>query len=138
LGFAWFIACELSYRARKDYIEGADERYVNTETFMTYFNLVDETDSRKAIIVVYYAFTSLSTVGFGDYSPRSDFERILCAIILLFGVAIFSFIMGNFINILDQYQNLHKDLDEGDELMRFFGLIKKFNDNVPLKLSLKE
>lgn len=98
----------------------------------------EQDDKRKAIIVMYYAFTSLSTVGFGDFSPRSDFERILCAIILLFGVAIFSYIMGNFINILDQYQNLNSDLDEGDELARFFGLIRRFNDNVPLKLSLKE
>jgi len=88
--------------------------------------------------VVYYAFTSLSTVGFGDYYPKSDFERVLCAIILLFGVAIFSYIMGNFINILDQYQNLNSDLDEGDELARFFGLIRRFNENVPLKISLKE
>lgn len=60
----------------------------------------EQDDKRKAIIVMYYAFTSLSTVGFGDFSPRSDFERILCAIILLFGVAIFSYIMGNFIGIL--------------------------------------
>ena len=105
---------------------------------MTYFDMESQTDGRKAIIVVYYAFTSLSTVGFGDFSPRSDFERILCAIILLFGVAIFSYIMGNFISILDQYQNLNSDLDEGDELARFFGLIRRFNDNVPLKISLKE
>jgi potassium voltage-gated channel Eag-related subfamily H protein 8 len=97
-----------------------------------------QTDARKAIIVVYYAFTSLSTVGFGDFYPKSDFERVLCAIILLFGVAIFSYIMGNFINILDQYNNLNSDLDEGDELARFFGLIRRFNENVPLKITLKE
>jgi hypothetical protein len=33
---------------------------------------------------------------------------------------------------------LNSDLDEGDELARFFGLIRRFNDNVPLKISLKE
>lgn len=52
---------------------------------------------------MYFAFTSLSTVGFGDFNPRGDIERILCAFILLFGVAIFSYIMGNFIDILDQF-----------------------------------
>lgn len=138
LGFGWYILCELTYRWNKDYLEAADAQFVNTETFIDYFKMEDQSDGRKAIIVMYYAFTSLSTVGFGDFSPRSDFERILCAIILLFGVAIFSYIMGNFINILDQYQNLNADLDEGDELARFFGLIRRFNDNVPLKLSLKE
>ena len=52
---------------------------------------------------MYYAFTSLSTVGFGDYHPRSDEERVLCAFILLFGVAIFSYIMGNFIEMIGTY-----------------------------------
>jgi len=52
---------------------------------------------------MYYAFTSLATVGFGDYAPRSDEERLVCSMILLFGVAIFSYIMGIFIEILKTY-----------------------------------
>jgi len=54
----------------------------------------------RSIIAVYYAFTTLSTVGFGDYSPRSNVERATCAFILVFGVAIFSYMMGIFIEIL--------------------------------------
>jgi hypothetical protein len=50
--------------------------------------------------VIYYAFTTLSTVGFGDFFPSSNSERALCSFILLGGVAIFSYIMGNFIEIL--------------------------------------
>tara|TARA_B110000285_G_scaffold154438_1_gene172301 strand:+ start:997 stop:2052 length:1056 start_codon:yes stop_codon:yes gene_type:complete len=88
--------------------------------------------------VVYYAFTSLSTVGFGDFNPRSDSERLVCSFILLFGVAIFSYIMGIFIEILDQYKNLNADLDDGDNLSKFFGLLRRFNDNVPIKQQLKE
>ena len=72
---------------------------------------------------MYYAFTSLSTVGFGDYHPRSDMERLFCALILLFGVAIFSYVMGIFISILGTYNSLNADLDDGDNLSKFFGLI---------------
>lgn len=50
--------------------------------------------------MTYYAFTTLSTVGFGDFHPRSNAERTVCAFILLIGVAIFSYVMGNFIEIL--------------------------------------
>lgn len=82
-----------------------------------------------SIILTYFAFTSLSTVGFGDFSPRSNVERIFCAFILLFGVAIFSYIMGNFIDILSSFQTLLAGLDDGDNLSRFFGILKKFNDN---------
>ena len=51
---------------------------------------------------MYYAFTSLSTVGFGDLSPRNDAERIMVAMILYFGVLLFSYIMSIFIEILGQ------------------------------------
>lgn len=84
------------------------------------------------IIMMYYAFTSLSTVGFGDYNPRSDTERLVCAMILLFGVAIFSYIMGTFIEILGDYQHLNEDLEDGDKLTQFFGLLQKFNRDQPL------
>jgi hypothetical protein len=56
-----------------------------------------------ALLLMYYTFTSLSTVGFGDITPRSNGERILIAFFLLFGVAVFSYIMGNFIDILNSF-----------------------------------
>ena len=87
------------------------------------------TPAEISILLTYYAFTSLSTVGFGDYAPISNIERIFCSFILLFGVAIFSYIMGNFIEILTSFQILIAELDEGDNLSRFFGILKKFNDN---------
>ena len=75
---------------------------------------------RIILIATYYAFTSLSTIGFGDYHPKSNSERVLIAFILLFGVAIFSYILGNFIDILNEIQTFNEDLDEGDELTKFF------------------
>jgi hypothetical protein len=54
--------------------------------------------------VVYFAFTTLSTVGFGDYHPWSETERIITTFILLCGVACFSYIMGQFIEILMNFQ----------------------------------
>lgn len=73
------------------------------EAFMTYYSLLDKSNIQVAIIVTYYAFTSLSTVGFGDYHPTCSEERIVGAFMLLMGVAIFSYIMGNFIDILNQF-----------------------------------
>lgn len=87
----------------------AEEKY--GDQFIIYFQLNQMTPREITILVTYYMFTSLSTVGFGDYHPRSNFERVYCAMILLFGVAIFSYIMGNFIEILDQFKSYNKDLD---------------------------
>ena len=53
---------------------------------------------------------------------------------LLFGVAIFSYIMGNFIEILSEFKEFHKEIDDGDNLSRFFGTLKYFNGQKDIEL----
>lgn len=86
---------------------------------------------------MYFSFTSLSTVGFGDFHPKNNFERIFCAIMLVGGVMIFSYIMGNFIAMIDSYQLMIGDMDDGHNLSRFFGLIKKYNKGKDINVDLK-
>lgn len=45
--------------------------------------------------------------------------------------------MGNFIAVLEQFKAFHQDLDDGDMLSKFFGTIKKFNNNVQIDMDLK-
>jgi hypothetical protein len=52
------------------------------------------------ISVCYFAFSTLATVGYGDYHPVSNAEMMVGSFIILFGVAVFSFIMGSFIEML--------------------------------------
>jgi hypothetical protein len=58
------------------------------------WSLVDETGSRRVIVSMYFAFTTLTTIGLGDLYPVSDIERLVGAFLLLIGVATFSIIMG--------------------------------------------
>jgi len=96
------------------------------------------TNFQKTIAITYFSFTSLSTVGFGDMHPRNDMERFLTAFVLLFGVAIFSIVMGNFIEISDSFLKMNEEFDDGDNLSKFFGLIKQFNKGQDIKIALKE
>ena len=73
---------------------------LDQEFFIEYFSTDLNTESYNTLLLIYFAFTSLSTVGFGDLTPRSDSERLFVAFMLLFGVAIFSYIMGVFIEII--------------------------------------
>jgi len=41
---------------------------------------------------------------------------------------IFGYVLGNYGEIIYEYNNLTADLDEGDQLASFFGLMKHFND----------
>ena len=87
---------------------------------------------------MYFTFTSLSTVGFGDYNPKSNFERLITAFFLLFGVAIFSYIMGEFISILESFNEINDDINYGDSLATFFGILKKFNRNEDFNYKVKQ
>ena len=80
------------------------------DLFIIYFGLENNSLRENIIISTYFAFTSLSTVGFGDYHPRGDIERIGGAMILLFGVAIFSYMMSIFIDILTTFKAFNADL----------------------------
>lgn len=64
------------------------------------------------LILIYFSFTTLTTVGFGDYHPRSDGERIFVIIQMLLGVAIFSYFLGDFIAIV---QDIVTPPSENDE-----------------------
>jgi hypothetical protein len=75
----------------------------NTDTFYEYYQLGQNTPTENTIIGLYYTFTTLSTVGFGDFAPRSNSERQLGAFLLISGVAMFSYLMGNFLEILSNY-----------------------------------
>jgi len=103
------------------------------DTFIVYNDLdYNVTMTELVIMYHYFSFTSLTTVGFGDFHPRSDLERGFIAFALLFGVALFSYIMGNFIDILASYNQLYEINDESEGLYRFFGILTKFNRGKPL------
>ena len=87
--------------------------------------------------LMYFVVTTISTVGFGDFHPTADAERLVGAFVLLFGVAIFSYIMGIFIEILEQFRNMNEDFDEGDKLDCFFNFLQKLNNDKPVPQDFK-
>ena len=86
LGTSWFIVTKMLT---------SDDR--NEFTFYNEYEMHSNTERQNLIISCYFIFTTLATVGFGDYTPKSDIERTIMILILLIGVATFSYIMGQFI-----------------------------------------
>lgn len=88
-GLIWFIKCDLNFsQADRDV-----EKDEGEQNFNHYFGLYDKTNSEIFVALIYYSFTLLSTVGFGDYHPRGNSERIIGAFLMLFGASITSYIM---------------------------------------------
>ena len=121
LGIMTYISFDLANNIEKDH--DPQDSSINHENFISFFKIDEYNGMNRAIIMMYFTFTSLTTVGFGDFHPRSDFERIMIAVVLLFGVAIFSLVMDNFIDILKSAKKLVQSFNDEDALSRFFGLL---------------
>lgn len=105
--------------------------------FKACYDLWEEDPMIIILKLVYFTFTTLSTVGFGDFSPKSNIERMILAFGMLMGVAIFSVIMGQFIEMLEQVKDLQAEYEEGEALARFFGVLTTFNRGDLIKIELK-
>ena len=80
----------------------------------------------------YYALTTLSTVGYGDYYPISNLERIIAVVIMLGGVAFFSYIMGNFIEIISNFDSKMGVVDRSADLHNWLILLQRYAKDQPL------
>jgi hypothetical protein len=61
----------------------------------------------------------LSTVGYGDLYPVSQVEMVFSVIVMLLGVAFFSFIMGNFGTISEKQSQKMGNIDKKGDLNDF-------------------
>ena len=77
----------------------------------------------NVIAMFYFSITTLTTVGFGDYRPYSSYERVIGSLLLFGGVLTFSYIIGNFLEVLDNFTNVQAENENSDSLSRFFGIL---------------
>jgi len=83
----------------------------------------------------YFGLTTLSTIGYGDYSAKSSQEKFILGFIMMFGVTVFSYIMGNLIEILAAFSSLELAHDHRD-LTKWIALLSKLSGVKKLKKSL--
>ncbi|CAG9311341.1 unnamed protein product [Blepharisma stoltei] len=77
------------------------------ESWIVRSNLIDGSNFEKYIASIYFVFTTLTTVGYGDITPLNNDEKIFAMFLMAFGITFFSHIIGNIQNILNQ-----KDISE--------------------------
>ncbi len=73
---------------------GFNDNEEYAETFYIKYQMKNYSNFRKMIMCSYFSMTILSTVGYGDMVPQTNTERIFTTIIMILGIAFFSYIMG--------------------------------------------
>jgi hypothetical protein len=107
-------------------------------TFYKSFSLGNLSNKDQLILVSYFVLTTLSTVGYGDYSPFSDIEVVVSLVYILAGAAFFAFIMGSFIEIISNYQSKMGRVDRITPLRNWMTLMMRFTGDKPLSKTLNK
>lgn len=129
-GLLWYIYCDI-----------VDEQGYNFNLYPSYivkFGINKLPGYDAALLLMYWAFTTLSTVGFGDQYPSNEIEKAACIPIFIGGVMVFSYYMGNFSEILLKFWIINDELEEGEKLDKFMGVLKNFNGDVCVDISFKK
>ncbi|KAF1773815.1 Cyclic nucleotide-binding-like [Phytophthora cactorum] len=60
----------------------------------------------KYIASIYWAITTMTTVGFGDIYPVNDFEKGFCILVLISGTTLFAYVVGTVIEVASNSKSL--------------------------------
>lgn len=104
---------------------------INQYSFISKYNLQNKTALEKVIISCYFTLTTLTTVGYGDFVPTNNAERIFAIFIMLLGVAMFSYVMGSFTDLISSYDKKIGLNDKGSDLQNWLMQLGKLNKNKP-------
>lgn len=99
--------------------------------FISKNTLDEKSNMDKLIMCCYFVLTTLSTIGYGDLSPQTNSEKILGISLMIVGIAFFSYIMGNFNDVLINYDKKMGIIDRRNDLQVWMTSLDKFSSSVP-------
>lgn len=103
-----FVSCFWNYAA---VIEG-----FSPDTWVVRNGLKDEPLAKKYLYGVYFAFTVLMTVGFGDIYGVTKTEMAICIVWEFIGIAFYSFIFGTISSVLTALDQKNEALSKKLEM----------------------
>ena len=87
-----FVACLWYWLA--EFLQPTDGQEDN-DYWVVRQELEDDTDGMKYVVAIYWAFQTLTTVGYGDISATRDYERLIALIWIILGCGFYSYTIGN-------------------------------------------
>lgn len=72
---------------------------------------------------VYFTFTTLTTIGFGDLVPKNNAEYIMSSIVMLSGVSVFSYAISRFLEVSEIFKKIEEEIGDDRLFALFFSTL---------------
>jgi voltage-gated potassium channel len=110
----------------KQRVQGALPTIITIAVLLTFLSAISilkfernypEANIKTAEEAIYFSIVTITTVGFGDYSPKSTEARIVTIILMLYGIGLFATITGFLASkYLDKEKENNNKIDTIEEL----------------------
>ena len=70
------------------------------DTWVTRFDIQDSSNSRQYLASLYWAISTVLTVGYGDIYAKTSIERLISVLWMIIGVGFYSFTIGTLTSVL--------------------------------------
>lgn len=84
---------------------------------------------REYVASLYWVYTTLTTLGYGDFYGRTTKEMIFSIFVEFLGVFVFAYMMGNINNLIERLDDDHAEYiqNENEELDQWLIMIDRAN-----------
>jgi len=124
---AHFTACMWYFSAKLDNF--------NPDTWIMRYKYMDEEEGDIYLIWLYFAITSLTTVGYGDISAFTTAEMIIAMLWMMFGVGVYSFIVGTLSSVLSSMDAKTEMVETKLELYKYFSKDMQLTEKVQKEIT---
>jgi hypothetical protein len=113
-----------------------NKNYEN-ETFFVKYDLGNKDNGNVLMIIWYFIFTTLATVGYGDFYAVNKFEMGYAILLVLIGSAWFAFLMGKSVKIMETLSDINGLKDIREKLNLWISNMEENYANLPFRLKQK-
>ena len=117
----WIIQAKLANGVDEDWISSLPEE--NRTPYQLY------------VISYYFIVTTITTVGYGDFSANGSTERIICLFLMIGGVLAFSYATGSLSSIMSSFDLTKDQVNEKLQVLK--RLVQRYNLDSDLTNKLK-
>lgn len=134
--FVYFFGCLWFWfqKTVANYKYSSGGYYSDEDEFQDAYELTGLSSEHVALRSSYFMLTTMATIGYGDFLPRNIYEMAFMSCVMLFGVALFAVIMGNFNSAIAYYTDASASADPSGSLISWLDSIEKTKGKMPIFL----